>query len=154
MGNVHDTFYHLIDQRMMAGSEKQTILILCFFSQEMNIFKSHFPPLFFFFFPFFFNIFHVVIKSNSFFFKKKKKKSHPSFHFRFYTKQSTEHLFPKKKTALIFAWPNLLNKHISLAGSQKQTILILCFSSQEMIIFKSHFPPLFLFSLFFINIPM
>merc|ERR1711916_73476 len=61
--------------------------------------------------PFFINIFHVVINFNFFL---RKKKSLPSFHFRFYTKQSTEHLFPKKKTALIFAWLNLLNKHISL----------------------------------------
>merc|ERR1711916_249168 len=78
------------DGRIRKTNNSHSLL----FSQEMNIFKSHFPPLFFFF-PFFINIFHVVIKSNFFF--KKKKKSHPSFHFRFYTKQSTEHLFPKKK---------------------------------------------------------
>merc|ERR1711991_565251 len=70
MGNVHDTFYHLIDQRMMAGSEKQTILILCFFSQEMNIFKSHFPPLFFFF-PFFYQHFSRCYQIKFFFSKKK-----------------------------------------------------------------------------------
>merc|ERR1712137_1311084 len=70
----------------------------------------------FFFLPFFYQHFSCFYQIKFFFFKKKKK-SHPSFHFRFYTKQSTEHLFPKKKTALIFAWLNLLNTHISLAGS-------------------------------------
>merc|ERR1712065_82606 len=52
-------------------------------------FQITFSSSFFFFFPLFINIFPVFIKTN-FFFSKKKKKSHPSFHFRFYTKQSTE----------------------------------------------------------------
>merc|ERR1711916_234554 len=65
--------------------------------------------------PFFFSTSFTLLSISISF--SEKKKSLPSFHFRFYTKQSTEHLFPKKKTALIFAWLNLLNKHISLAGS-------------------------------------
>merc|ERR1711991_709861 len=71
--------------------------------------KNHSPPFIF-----------AFIQSNpqSIFFRRKKPLL-PSFHFRFYTKQSTEHLFPKKKTALIFAWLNLLNKHISRAGSTR-----------------------------------
>merc|ERR1711991_662958 len=67
-----------------------------------SFFSSLFLPTFF------------TLLSNQILFFQKKKRSHPSFHFRFYTKQSTEHLFPKKKTALIFASHVLLNKHISL----------------------------------------
>merc|ERR1711964_498680 len=95
MSTTHST---LINQRMMAGSEKQTILILCFFSQEMNIFKSHFPPLFFFF-PFFINIFHVVIKSNSFFSKKKKNHT-PPFIFAFIQSNPQSIFFRRKKPLL------------------------------------------------------
>merc|ERR1711991_1134017 len=92
------------DGRIRKTNNSHSLL----FSPGNEYFQITFSSSFFFSSLFLSTFFPLL--SNQIFFSKKKK-SHPSFHFRFYTKQSTEHLFPKKKTALIFAWLNLLNKH-------------------------------------------